>query len=191
MRRAIAVLLFASGVFAAGNSGENSAMLRDLDQVARVASVMLDGDTCLRIQTPRSAHYLTVKDRRDPWRAGDNYDVNAAPFIETKKTLIRLAHLCGTPCDVNLWMPEPGNAVRVQIVIRNVHELSQFWNWGDLEQAMPAEMQRVISGGKRVSVSRKRGMVSVLAPVRNSLGDIVAVAEVVSQKDQDPRENVK
>ena len=191
MRSAILLLLLSSGAFAARDAAGTPAMLRDLDQVARVASVMLDGDTCLRIQTARSAHYLTVKDPRDPWRAGDNYDVDAAPFIEIKKTLIRLAHLCSTPCDVNLWMPEPGNAARVQIVIRNVHELSQFWIWGDLGQAMPAEMQRVIDSGQRISVNRKAGMVSMLAPVRNSLGDIVAIAEVVSQKNQDPRENVK
>jgi hypothetical protein len=191
VRSAILLLLFSYRVFAAGDAVGRQAMVRDLDHVARVASVMLDGDTCLRIQTARSAHYITVKDPRDPWRAGDNYDVHAQPFIETKKALIRLAHLCGTPCDVNLWMPEPGNAARMQIVIRNVHELSQFWNWGDLGQAMPAEMRRVIDSGERVSVSRKPGVVSVLAPVRNSLGDVVAIAEVVSQKNQDPRENVK
>ena len=35
------------------------------------------------------------------------------------------------------------------------------------------------------------GMVSVLAPVYDSLGDIAGLVEVVSQAGRDPRENVK
>ena len=38
----------------------------------------------------------------------DNYDVNDAAFIATKKTLIRLSTLASYPVDVNLWMPVPG-----------------------------------------------------------------------------------
>jgi hypothetical protein len=80
---------------------------------------------------------------------------------------------------------------RIAIVIRNVHEMSQFWQWGDLNQEMPSEMKRVLQEGEQVTVRRKPLMVSVLAPVHDSLGRIVAIAEVVSQKVQDPRENVK
>lgn len=162
-----------------------------LDRVAEVATVMLDGDVCRHIQTPRSARYMLEKDSRDPWRAGDNYDVNAAAFIQTKKTLMRLARLCPVTCDVNLWMPVPARPERVQILIRNVHEMSQFWIWGDLDQEMPQEMKRVLEHAERVTVRRKPGMMSVLAPVYDSLGDVVAVAEVVSQKPADARENVK
>jgi hypothetical protein len=134
---------------------------------------------------------LQKKDPRDPWRAGDNYDVDHAAFQQIKKTLMRLAHLCVTPCDVNLWMPVPSNRGRVQIIIRNVLETSQFWTWGDLDQAMPPEMKTVLETRERVTVRRKAGMISVLAPIRDSLGDVVGVAEVVSQVKQDPRENVK
>lgn len=45
---------------------------------------------------------------------------------------------------------------------------------------MPAPMQQVLKTGGRVTVEEKPGMVSVLAPVRNSLGEIVGVVEVVS-----------
>ena len=37
----------------------------------------------------------------------------------------------------------------------------------------------------------KRGMISVLAPVYDSLGDIVGLVEVVSQEKRDLWENVK
>ena len=41
-------------------------------------------------------------------------------------------------------------------------------------------MKRVLETGKQETVMRKPGMISVLAPVRNSLGDIVALVEVVA-----------
>lgn len=87
---------------------------RELDLVARIATVMLDGDVCRRIQTPRSARMLLETDPRDPWKASDNFDVNDEAFIATKKTLMRLARLCPTACDVNLWMPVPSSPPRVQ-----------------------------------------------------------------------------
>ena len=165
--------------------------VRELDRVARVATVMVDGDVCRHIQTARSTQLLLQKDPRDPWRASDNFDVNDYAFIQTKKTLMRLARLCPEACDVNLWMPVPSDPPRIQILIRNVYEMSQFWKWGDLHQEMPAEMKRVLETGERVTVERRPGMVSVLAPVYDSLGDIAGLVEVVSQARRDPRENVK
>ncbi len=164
---------------------------RSLEDVARIATVMVDGDICTHIQTKRSIEYMSKKDPRDPWIASDNYDVNDGPFIQTKKTLIRLAQLCPSACDVNLWMPVPSRPDRVQILIRNVHEISQFWKWGDMDQEMPPEMKRVLEHAEFVTVRRKAGMTSVLAPVYNSLEDVVALVEVVSESNPDPRENVK
>jgi hypothetical protein len=165
--------------------------VRDLDQVAKAATAMVDGDVCLRIQTKRSLDFLQKQDPRDPWIASDNFDVDHAAFIQTKKTLIRLARLCAEPCDANLWIPVAASTPRVQVLIRNVYEMSSFWNWGDLHQPMPEEMKRVLATGERVTFRGKRGMVSVLAPVYDSLDNIVALVEVVSQEKRDLRENVK
>jgi hypothetical protein len=163
----------------------------ELDAVARTASVMVDGDAVRRIPTPRSAASLLTKHPRDPWAASDNYDVNHEAFVAVKKTLIRLSRLCSAPCDVNLWMPVPSNPPRVQIVIRNSLEMSQFWTWGALHQEMFPEMKQVLETGSRVTVQRRATMISVLAPVYDSLGDIAGLVEVVSQRKPDPQENVK
>ncbi len=77
-------------------------------------------------------------------------------------------------------------------MMRNVYELSSFWKWGDLHQPMPAEMKTVLETGQRVTaVHSGRGMLSVLAPVYNSLNEIVGLVEVVSQQNRDRWENVK
>jgi hypothetical protein len=187
--RSITTLLAAvSGLAQQPAAGE---LARELDGVARVAAVMVDGDACRRIQTKRSQEHMLREDPRDRWAASDNYDVHHEPFIQTKKTLLRLARLCSNPCDVNLWMPVAGEASQIQIVIRTTNEMSQFWRWGALSQKMFPEMEKVLAKGERVTVAARPGMVSALAPVRDSLGDIVGLVEVVSQATPDPRDNVK
>ncbi|MCC6539190.1 MAG: hypothetical protein IT162_16685 [Bryobacterales bacterium] len=164
---------------------------RELDAVARVASTMVDGDVCARIVTARAMTSILDTNPRDKWLASDNYDVNHEPFIQTKKTLARLARLVDFPADVNLWMPIPGQAGRIHIVIRGVNETSQFWPWGALHQATPAPMQKALSTGQRVVAKEKPGIVSVLAPVTDSLGDVVGLVEVVARVKPNAHENVK
>ena len=155
-------------------------VVRDLDEVARVASVMLDGDVCRRIMTERAIGFLSRIDPRDRWAASDNFDVHHEAYIETKKTLIRLSRLVPYACDLNLWMPLPGEPGKVQVLIRNVNEWSQFWTWGALTQEIPPLMRQVLQTGRREIVRQKPGMVSVLAPVFDSLGDTVGLVEVVA-----------
>jgi hypothetical protein len=164
---------------------------KELDRVARTATAMVDGDVCQRIQTKRSLEFMTIEDPKDPWRAGDNFDVDHEAYTRTKKTLMRLARLCSQACDVNLWMPLKSDPPRIQILIRNVYEMSSFWKWGQLHQPMPAEMKRVLSTGERVTVRGSGGKISVLAPVYNSLDDIIGLVEVVAQQRRDLQENVK
>ena len=188
MMRSAALLALLPMVLGAQTGDDAGA---SLDRVAAVATVMVDGDVCARIETPRSRRFAVEVDPKDPWRASDNFDVDQGAFTATKKTLMRLAHLCDAECDVNLWMPLGADRSRVQVLIRNVHEMSQFWPWGALNQAMPEEMRKVLETGQRVTVRRRPGMVSVLAPVYDSLGDAVGLVEVVTQSRPDPRENVK
>jgi len=170
---------------------QNTEIDNQLDEIARVASVMVDGDVCQRIVTPRAVAFMSKRDPRDQWADSDNYDVDDAAFNSVKKTLIRLSMLADFPLDVNLWLPAPGTPARVQIAIRNRNELSQFWEWGKLSQEMFPEMRTVLTTGKRVTVKQKPGLISVLAPVRNSLDEIVGLVEVVTRVVPDVRENVK
>jgi hypothetical protein len=164
---------------------------RELDEIGRIASVMMDGDVCQRIVTPRALGFLLRNTSPDKWADADNYDVNDAAFIATKKTLIRLSKLAPYPVDVNLWMPLNADRSIVHIVIRNRNEISQFWQWGQLRQSTPEPMRGVLATGQRATVTSRPGFVSVLAPVRNSLGDVVGLVEVVTRTHPDARENVK
>jgi hypothetical protein len=168
-----------------------AAMRQELENVARVGSVMLDGDVCQKIVTPLAKQYMFKVDPHNRWLAGDNYDVDDVAFNTTKKTLLRLAHLASFPSDVNLWMPIDGHPGKIQMVVRNKNEMSQFWRWGDLYQDMTPQMETVLKTGQRVTVTERPGWISVLAPVYNSLGDIVGLIEAVSRAQVDAHENVK
>jgi hypothetical protein len=162
-----------------------------LDEIARVASVMVDGDLCQRIVTDRALRFLAREDPRDKWAAGDNYEVDHRAFLQVKKTLRRLSMLASFPCDVNLWMPLRAQPGKIHIVVRNVNEMSQFWPWGALVQNMDPRMKTVLETGRRLTVADKPGWISVLAPVSDSEGDIVGLVEAVGNTRPDPNENVK
>lgn len=179
------------GTSAQDNPEATSTMQRQLDNVAHVGSVMVDGDICQRIITPVAKEYMFKVDPHDPWLAGDNYDVDDVAFNSTKKTLIRLSHLTSFASDVNLWMPIDGHPGQIQMIIRNKNEMSQFWHWGDIHQDTPPQMETVLKTGRRVTVMERPGWVSVLAPVYNGLGDIVGVLEAVSRAQIDSHDNVK
>lgn len=181
----------ASGTAGQPAAGAKDEMARQLDEIARIATVMVDGDACQRIVTKRAVEYMHKVDPKDPYIAGDNYDVNDEPYNVTKKTLIRLSRLAPFPCDLNLWLPVEGKPGQIQVVIRNVHEMSQFWRWGGLAQDTPAPMKTVLETGKRVAATGRSGQVAVLAPVYNSLGDIVGLVEAVAQEKVNPQDNVK
>jgi hypothetical protein len=52
-------------------------------------------------------------------------------------------------------------------------------------------MKEVLETGRRITIKQKPGYISVLAPVRDSLGDVAGLVEVVSQQRADAHENVK
>jgi hypothetical protein len=185
------LLTLAAAAPAQDNPAVTSTMRQELESLARVGSVMVDGDVCQKIVTPLAKEYMFKVDPRNEWLAGDNYDVDDVSFNITKKTLIRLSHPTSFPSDVNLWMPIDGHPGKIQIVIRNKNEMSQFWRWGDLYQDMIPPMETVLKTGQRVTVMDRPGWISVLAPVYNSLGDIVGLIEAVSRDKIDPHENVK
>jgi hypothetical protein len=167
------------------------ALASDLQEVARVASVMLEGDLCERIMTPRALQRMFAVDPNDPWAGGDNFDVNHEPFVQTKKTLMRLSKLVPYPVDCNLWMPFKQDPKKIQILIRNRYEMSQFWTWGVLFQDQTPKMAEVLATGKPQTIVQKGDFVSVLTPVFNSLGDSVGLVEVVSRLHVNSQEHVK
>ncbi len=187
----VIIIAFNPSSISHAQSQNRESMVRDLQEVARIATIMVDGDVCQRIMTERALKKLFVINPEDRWAGSDNFDVNSEPFIQTKKTLIRLSRLLPYPIDCNLWMPFKENPRQIQLLIRNRYEMSQFWTWGVLYQEIPTDMAEVLSSGKPRTITGKEDFISVMTPVYNSLGDRVALVEVVSRVRMNWQENVK
>jgi hypothetical protein len=150
-----------------------------LTHLGSIAASMLDGDVCERIVTPRAIDALLSANARDPWSNSDNYDVDGAAFLQTKKTMLRIASLARPGTSMNLWMLLADHPDKVQVVIRLKPALSAFFS-GEMTQITPPEIARTIKDESVVEVHDTPGLQVVLAPVRNSLGHVVAVIEIVS-----------
>lgn len=186
----VAGMMLGAGTLSAQQQTKEE-LARDLEEVARVASVMVDGDLCERIMTARALQKMFAVDPNDRWAGSDNFDVNQEPYVQTKKVLMRLAKLVPYPVDCNLWMSFKQDPKKIQILIRNRYEMSQFWTWGVLFQDKTPEMAEVLATGKPRTIVQKGDFVSVLTPVFNSLGDSVGLVEVVSRLQPNPQEHVK
>jgi hypothetical protein len=150
------------------------------EQLGAMATAMLDGDAASRIVTSRALKKLTDVSGRDPWAAGDNYDVDPKAFEQTKKTMLRLQSLGAPETGMNLWLRVPQRDHMVQVVIRLQPGLSSFYN-GEMMQDIPSAFLNVFEKGLQVASREKSGLISVLAPVRNSLGEVTALNEIVQR----------
>ena len=150
----------------------------ELRRLAAIASAVLDGDECMEIVTDRAAELMFKVDPRDRWIGSDNYDVDREKFTRTKKLLIRVSRLADFPADCNLWLRTKKKPGRVHAVILQVNGLSSFYKFGQMVIDPPAEFAAVLKQGRTVVVTgKRRNVVSVLAPVRDSLGDVVGLVE--------------
>ena len=147
-----------------------------LADVARVASVILDGDEARRIITDQAMAHIAQPDPAYRFLAGDYYDVDHAVFLRTKKLLLRLERLLDFACGTALWVPVPAREARVTLAVQN-GTIHRYYRFGALAIEMPPEMEACMRTGQVVTVPPDEAcaMWMVLAPVFDSLGDVAAV----------------
>ena len=151
-----------------------------LAQIARTAAVMFDGELCGEIVTQRSWKWMDDIDPNDQYRPHDNYDVEHAPFVVAKKTLMRLQRLAPDDCPVQclLWVPVPTIAGQWAVICWNGGP-SRWWIWGGLHMDPPGEIVKAFETGEPQTADPEGGKVlTVVTPVTDSLKEIVGVIEV-------------
>jgi hypothetical protein len=153
--------------------------LRALSEAARVASVMIDGDEARRIITGRAMQYIAHPDPEYPFLSGDYYDVDHDTFLRMKKTLLRLERLLDFPCSASLWVRVEGLQGQVALAVQN-GSIHRYYRFGEASIELPAEMAECIGTGKTTvaPLEHPSQTLTVLAPVFDSLGDVVGVVEL-------------
>lgn len=161
---------------------DTSPILRDLHIIARTVTCMVDGELVKNILTERAQEKAFTVDPRDPWVGGDNWDYNHEPFQRTKQTLSRATCLAAGTVGCTLYMPAPANPRKWHLLLNTAFGARQMMAGADLIAADPdPELLQVFHTGRRVAVTKVAENYSVLTPVYDSMGQVVAVVEVCTR----------
>ncbi|NKB70307.1 MAG: hypothetical protein GKR89_24820 [Candidatus Latescibacteria bacterium] len=159
--------------------GETEIVLAELARLAEIAAGILDGEEIKQVITAEAMHYIANPDPRYRFLAGDYYDVDSELFLRTKKLLLRIERLGHVPVDSSVWVPVPGRDAITLAVQNGVNH--RYYTFGQEQLATPPAIQRVFDSSAIESVGPNGDappqLATALAPVKDSLGDVVGVAE--------------
>ncbi|KPK86001.1 MAG: hypothetical protein AMJ81_02195 [Phycisphaerae bacterium SM23_33] len=169
-----------------GVNAETEAVFAELARIAEIAAGILDGEEVKRIIAEQAMHYVANPDPEHRYLSGDYFDADHELFLRTKKLLTRLERLGKVPLNGSVWVPIPGRE-EVTVAVQN-GAYHRYYQFGQERLATPPEMKQVFANGQVLRVAPAEGdrLATVLAPVRDSLGDVVAVAEFTAPLDAPP-----
>jgi hypothetical protein len=137
----------------------------------RVASAMVDGDGACRIITGRALYHMKNPDPKFRFQSGDFYDVDQAEFLLLKKTLLRIQRFAEIPCATAFWLCVDGHQVTPVVLNGRAQRYLEFGRATPYE--MPSEMATCCSDDAIVDAPADDDFISVIAPVKDSLRDVV------------------
>jgi len=168
----------------------------ELAEVARVGEVFVDGEQVKKAWMPYAEGFM----------CGDDMDYNEVATIPLKKTLIRLERLSRVPCSTVIWRRRPDDRKSGEVVLlgsygcpqagdkpanrgykppRMTRELAAIFVKGKgrvikVDRGPKAHLHRMNIRGLAVPAKGLKGSaaVQVYVPVKDSLGEVVAVLEV-------------
>ena len=168
---------------------DTEAVFAELERIAEIASGILDGEEAKAIITEQAMGHIVHPHPEFRYMSGDYYDVDHAMFLRTKKLLMRIERLAKVAVCSALWLPVP-QSDDVTVVVQN-GPTHRYYAFGQIKQATPPEMKQVFETGemRRAPAADGGKCAAVLAPVRDSLGDVAAVLELSSPLNRPPAWN--
>ena len=168
------------------------AALAELTRLAEIAAGILDGEEVKKIIAAQAMHYIANPDPQHPFLSGDYFDVDRELFLRTKKMLLRLERLGCVAVNSSVWVPIPGQDAVTLAVHNGVNH--RYYRFGQESLPTPPEMREVFDSGqiRQIGPDAENGgekaklLATALAPIRDSLGDVVAVAEFTTLLDGPP-----
>lgn len=137
-------------------------------ELARVSLAILDIDAVRDCIRPESRIEISSDDFA--------YDTPLANAV--KRGLLRIERLCDLEPESAVWRLCPDKPGRADLVLVGRSYASQFSGWGGFPIAIPEAMQSAFEGEPASALSGDERLLSVFAPLRDSLDDVVAVLEL-------------
>jgi len=161
-------------------------LISKLENTARTAAVMMDGDEARRVIVDRAMEHITHPNPKYRFLDADYYDVHFDTFLRVKKTLKRLQKLADTECSANLWVRVRERTEEVTLAIQ-CGRCHRYWQFGELKHRIDTNMKRCLKGGKVVKIlpTSRNTKVTFLAPVFDSLEETVGLIEFTADTADD------
>jgi len=153
--------------------------LAAMTELARVASIMVDGEEVLRLAAGRTPYHVACPDPLYDGVDGKPCDAWLLGFLRMKKTLRRLETLVEFTCNTALWTNPPERDGRMALLMHNGN-VHRYYVFGDVEMETPPEMSEVMAGGEATTVEGGDRL-TVLTPLLDSLGDVVGIVELTAE----------
>ena len=154
-------------------------VMDELLRLAEVTEAILDGEEVKNIITEKALHYVINPHPDHPYLAGDHYDVDHELFLRNKKLLLRVARMSQRDIGATIFVPVAETKF-MTVALHNGTCFRYYKTFGQ-ERSIPAdEVKQVFETGEIGTVfpDESAAMYTTLAPVRDSLGDVVAVVEL-------------
>ncbi len=161
------------------NDTNNQEIMDELLRLAEVTEAILDGEEVKNIITEEAIHYVINPHPDYPYLGMDHYDVDHELFLRNKKLLLRIAKMSQRDIGATIIVPV-GDTEFVTIALHNGTCFRYYKSFGE-QRSIPAdEVKNVFETGEIAAIfpDDSAAMYTTLNPVRDSLGDIVAVVEL-------------
>ena len=152
-------------------------VIGELTRLAEIAAGIIDGEDVKGIITPRAMYYILNPNPKFRYMVGDYFDVDHDLFLRVKKLMTRVARLGDLVISSSMWQVI-GDGDKVTVPVHN-GAMQRWYDFGDDIMDIAPEMAEVVKTGKALALPVADGdrQATALAPIRDSLGDVVAVCE--------------
>lgn len=152
----------------------------ELTRLAEITAGLVDGEDVKAIITDGAMYHIQNPDAKHRFLSMDHYDVDHATFLRVKKLLMRIERLTDVVWNASVWLRLPGTDEVTAALLNGAHH--RYYKFGQQQRAMPDEMRRAFETGQVTPAPSGPDdrQVTVLAPVRDSLQDVVAVVELTA-----------
>jgi len=159
--------------------GKNAkAVKKDLLELGRIAAALVDGDEATRVLAERSLRYIKDPNPKFRFMTGDYLDVDHATFLRVKKLLLRVQRLVDFRTGTALWLAYEDMPDKLVMALQN-GSLNRYYGFGAMTTDMRPEMSECLEKGEvTLAPDDEKRPVTVLAPVRNSLQEVVGLVEI-------------
>ena len=161
-------------------------VLAELARLGEIASGLIDGEEVKAIVLPSAMEQIIEPDPNHPYMAGDSFDVDMEVFLRVKKLLLRIERLGELEVDSSVWIPVRGRDEATVILHNGTRH--RWYIFGQLKLATPPELREVFESGRIRLVPPGEGdtLATALAPIRDSLGDVIGAVELTTQLEGPP-----